>query len=190
MPAMSQIERAFCKTALWRGGTGQAVFGSIPVDRLGRDVLEIGSGSGDIAARLRQANPELAITATDFDPAMVRTAARRLQSFGDVTVRGADATDLPFTDDSFDSVLSCLMLHHIVDWEKAIAEIARVLRPGGVFTGYDLTRTPMATAIHRLDRSPFRLVNPDELDGVCARHGLAMRTRTRLAGQVMQFTSD
>ena len=72
MPAMSRIERAFCKTALWRGGTGQAVLGSIPVDRLGHDVLEIGSGSGDIAARLRESNPELAITATDFDPAMVR----------------------------------------------------------------------------------------------------------------------
>ncbi|MBP3086790.1 class I SAM-dependent methyltransferase [Mycolicibacterium fortuitum] len=190
MPAMSQIERAFCKTALWRGGTGKAVLGSIPVGRLGRDVLEIGSGSGDIAARLRQAHPGLAITATDFDPAMVRTAARRLAAFEDVTVCGADATDLPFGDDSFDSVLSCLMLHHVVDWEKAIAEIARVLRPGGVFTGYDLTRTPMATAIHRLDRSPFRLVNPDELDEVCARHGLAMQTRIRLAGQVMQFTSD
>ncbi|MGV0815493.1 class I SAM-dependent methyltransferase [Mycolicibacterium boenickei] len=190
MPAMSQIERAFCKSALWRGGTGQAAFGSIPVDRLGRDVLEIGSGSGDIAARLRQAKPDLAITATDFDPAMVRAAARRLQPFGDVTVRGADATDLPFPDDSFDSVLSCLMLHHIVEWEKAIAEIARVLRPGGVFTGYDLTRTPIATAVHQLDRSPFRLVNPDELSAVCARHGLAMQTRTRLAGQVMQFTSD
>lgn len=190
MPAMSQIERAFCKTALWRGGTGQAVLGSLPLDRLGHDVLEIGSGSGDIAARLRQANPDLAITATDFDPVMVRTAARRLGAFGNVTVRGADATDLPFADDSFDSVLSCLMLHHVVEWEKAIAEIARVLRPGGVFTGYDLTRTPVATAIHRLDRSPFRLVNPAELDEVCARHGLAMQTRTRLAGQVMQFTSD
>lgn len=190
MPAMSRIERAFCKTALWRGGTGQAVLGSIPVERLGHDVLEIGSGSGDIAARLRQGNPELAITATDFDPAMVRAAARRLHVFGDVTVRGADATDLPFADDSFDSVLSCLMLHHVVEWEKAIAEIARVLRPGGVFTGYDLTRTPMATAIHRLDRSPFRLVNPEELDEVCGRHGLQMRTRTRLAGQVMQFSSD
>ncbi|MGV0495105.1 class I SAM-dependent methyltransferase, partial [Mycobacterium kansasii] len=69
--------------------------------------------------------------ATDFDPAMVRTAARRLQAYPEVTVRGADATDLPFSADSFDSVLSCLMLHHIVEWERAIAEIARVLRPGG-----------------------------------------------------------
>lgn len=88
MPAMSQIERAFCKTSLWRGGTGKSVLGSIPVGRLGRDVLEIGSGSGDIAARLRQAHPGLAITATDFDPAMVRTAASRLAAFEDVTVCG------------------------------------------------------------------------------------------------------
>lgn len=188
MPAMSRVERAFCKGMLWRG-SGNAVLGSLPTDRLGRDVLEIGSGSGDIAARLRQARPDLAITATDFDPVMVRAATGRLRRYPDVTVQTADATDLPFADDSFDSVLSCLMLHHIVEWEKAIPEIARVLRPGGVFTGYDLVRSPLAITIHRLDRSPFRLVNPGELESVCAEHGLTMRTQTRLAGQVMQFAS-
>ncbi|MDV3125026.1 class I SAM-dependent methyltransferase [Mycobacterium sp. 21AC1] len=188
MPAMSQIERAFCRGVLWRG-SGSAVIGSLPVDRLGHDVLEIGSGSGDIAARLQQAKPGLAITATDLDPEMVDTAVRRLRPYPGVTVRRADATNLPFDDDSFDAVISCLMLHHIVDWEQAVAEIARVLRPGGVFTGYDLVRTPLATAIHRIDRSPFRLVNPDELTEVSGRHGLKVQTRARFAGQVMQFTS-
>ncbi|MHC9293605.1 class I SAM-dependent methyltransferase [Mycobacterium sp. LTG2003] len=188
MPAMSRVERAFCKGVLWRG-SGNAVLGSLPTDQLGREVLEIGSGSGDIAARLREARPDVAITATDFDPVMVREASRRLRRYPDVTVRTADATDLPFADDSFDSVLSCLMLHHIVEWESAIAEIARVLRPGGVFTGYDLVRSPLATAVHRLDRSPFRLVTPDELETVCAQHGLTVQTQTRLAGQVMHFAS-
>ncbi|AWT53737.1 class I SAM-dependent methyltransferase [Mycolicibacterium smegmatis] len=188
MPTMSRVERAFCTTALWRR-SGGAVVSSLPVRRLGRDVLEIGSGSGDVAARLCEARPDLAITATDFDPVMVQAAKRRLQQFGDVTVRVADATNLPFADDSFDSVLSCLMLHHIVEWEQAVAEIARVLRPGGVFAGYDLVRSPLATAIHRLDRSPFRLANPDELHDVCGRHGLTLQVQTRFAGQVMQFTS-
>ncbi len=188
MPAMSQIERAFCRGTLWRT-SGQAVLGSLPVDRLGRDVLEIGSGSGDIALRLHVAHPGLAITATDIDPVMVETAARRLRPYPDVSVLGADATALPFADDSFDAVVSCLMLHHVVDWERAVAEIARVLRPGGVFTGYDLTRTPLATAVHRLDRAPFRLIDPDELVDVCGQYGLAVQIRTRLAGQVMQFSS-
>ncbi|MGV9797182.1 class I SAM-dependent methyltransferase [Mycobacterium sp. NPDC003449] len=186
---MSRIERAFCQGMLWRAGSGPAVLGQLPLDRLGPDVLEIGSGSGDIAARLAQSRPDLTLTATDFDPAMVASATRRLRAYAGVVVQPADATDLPFADDSFDSVLSCLMLHHIVDWEPAIAEVARVLRPGGVFTGYDLVRSPLATAIHRLDRSPFRLVNPDELAEVCAQHGLRMQTRTRLAGQIMQFAS-
>ncbi|WP_235623941.1 class I SAM-dependent methyltransferase [Mycolicibacterium goodii] len=92
MPAMSRIERAFCTTALWRR-SGGAVVSSLPVHRLGRDVLEIGSGSGDVAARLRQARPVLNLTATDFDPVMVQTATKRLQQFPDVTVRVADATD-------------------------------------------------------------------------------------------------
>ncbi|GAB5901429.1 hypothetical protein [Mycolicibacterium mageritense] len=44
-------------------------------------------------------------------------------------------------------------------------------------------------AVHRLDRSPFRLIDPDELVDVCGQYGLAVQTRTRLAGQVMQFSS-
>ena len=188
MPTMSKIERSFCRGVLWRT-SGSAVLASLPVDRLGHDVLEIGAGSGDVAARLNRARPDLAITATDYDPVMVDTAATRLRRHSGVAVQVADATALPFGDDSFDSVVSCLMLHHVVDWESAIAEIARVLRPGGVFTGYDLTRTPLATAVHRLDRSPFRLLDPGELETVGAQHGLALGTRTRLAGQVMQFSS-
>ncbi|WP_396913876.1 hypothetical protein [Mycolicibacterium sp.] len=44
-------------------------------------------------------------------------------------------------------------------------------------------------AFCRLDRSPFRLIEPDELDEVCGQHGLTVQTRTRLAGQVLQFSS-
>jgi ubiquinone/menaquinone biosynthesis C-methylase UbiE len=185
---MSRVERAFCRGSVWRRATATVV-GTLPIDRLGRDVLEIGSGSGAVADRLLRDNTGITLTATDLDPLMVDTTTRRLQSFPDATVVAADVTDLPFAENSFDSVVSCLMLHHVVEWERAIAEVARVLRPGGSFVGYDLVRTPFAIALHHFDRSPFRLVTPDELADTGAKCGLTIDVRTRLFGHVMQFAS-
>ncbi len=88
MPVMSKAERAFCCGGLWRTST-KPIVGALPTDRLGHDVLEIGSGSGAIAAELSRAHPGLAITATDLDPVMVEAASRRLRGFPDITVTTA-----------------------------------------------------------------------------------------------------
>jgi SAM-dependent methyltransferase len=83
------------------------------------------------------------MTVTDYDDAMVAAAERRLVMAGKrVMVRRADATALPFADHSFDMVLSVLMLHHVADRERALAEAARVLRPEGQLVGADLLGTP------------------------------------------------
>lgn len=71
-------------------------------------------------------------------------------------------TALPFTDGSFDFVTSHLMLHHVIEWHDALAEAARVLRPGGTLLGYDLARTRVAAWVHRADRSAHRLIGLDE----------------------------
>jgi ubiquinone/menaquinone biosynthesis C-methylase UbiE len=183
---MSRVERAVCCGALWRTGTG-AVVRSLPADELGGAVLEIGSGGGAIAEALAGRNPGTMLTATDLDPVMVNTARRRLAGFANATVLTADATALPFDDDSFDSVVSCLMLHHVIDWEKALDEVARVLRPGGLFVGYDLTPTTVATVVHRIDRSPFRLVDPAQFRDRCESNAMPAALTTGLAGHVMQF---
>jgi SAM-dependent methyltransferase len=82
-----------------------------------------------------------------------------------------------------------MMLHHIVDWEHAIAEVARVLRHGGVFVGYDLVRTPPASLFHRLDGSPYRLIVPGGFQDQCARNGLTVTLNSRLLGYVLRFTA-
>lgn len=185
---MSRIERAFCCGALWRSSTA-AIIGLVNPDRLGCDVLEIGSGAGMVAAALQRRLPYAVVTASDLDPVMVAASARRLAPQPSARAVLADATALPFADDAFDSVVSCLMLHHIIDWEAAIVEIARVLRPGGVFVGYDLVRTPVATWVHRLDRSPFRLLTPIELEDTCRTAGLAIEVDLHYCRHMMRFVA-
>ncbi|CDO87261.1 class I SAM-dependent methyltransferase [Mycobacterium triplex] len=184
---MSRSERAFCCGALWRSSS-TAIARELRAQRLGRDVLEIGSGSGSVARQVLSSDPGLAWVAMDLDPHMTRAAADRLREFPNASAQTGDATAMPFLDESFDSVVSCLMLHHIIDWENALAEVARVLRPGGTFVGYDLVRTPLAGAFHRLDGSPHRLIAPDEFQAECARHGLTIGVGSRLLGHVMRFS--
>lgn len=119
---------------------------------------------------------------------MTRAAADRLREFPNASAQTGDATAMPFLDESFDSVVSCLMLHHTIDWERALGEVTRVLRPGGTFVGNDLVRTPLAGAFHRLDGSPHRLIAPDEFQAECERHQLAVSVDLRLFGHVMRFT--
>jgi ubiquinone/menaquinone biosynthesis C-methylase UbiE len=188
MPVMSRSERAFCCGAVWRSSSA-AIARELRAQRLGRDVLEIGAGSGSVAQQLLSRNPELAWVAIDIDPLMTRAAATRLAGFPNASAKTADATAMPFADDSFDSVVSCLMLHHIVDWERAVAEVARVLRPGGTFLGYDLVRIPLAGVFHRLTGSPHRLIVPGDFQEECARNGLTISLQSRLLGHVMRFVA-
>lgn len=134
MPSMSTIESLFCRSTPWEAATRRwvlpwALQGVRPTGR----VLEIGGGGGAMAAQLLAASApadQVQLTVTDFDPVMVAAAQDRLQRFGDrAQARVADAAALPFGDDEFDTVVSFIMLHHVVDWEQALREAVRVLRP-------------------------------------------------------------
>jgi ubiquinone/menaquinone biosynthesis C-methylase UbiE len=159
---MSRFQSTFCRSAPWRFAAGRVV---LPWSLHGfeprGDVLEIGAGSGAMAAELLAAHPAITMTVTDFDPDMVDTASRRLGSRA--TVRQADATALPFDDASFDCVLSWVMLHHTVEWETALAEAIRVLRPGGHLVGYDLLSTAPMRLLHRNDHDHIRTMTMSEL---------------------------
>jgi ubiquinone/menaquinone biosynthesis C-methylase UbiE len=134
---MSRLAQAFCRSAPWRAFAGRVVLPwALHGVELHGDVLEIGCGSGAMAAEMAQRFPGIRLTATDYDESMVAVATLRLAERADV--RQADATSLPFADATFDRVVTFVMLHHVMAWEQALAEIARVLRPGGILVGYDL----------------------------------------------------
>ncbi len=92
----------------------------------GARVLEIGSGTGRLAARIVSSFPQAEFTATDRSPRMVEVARA-----AGVPAQVADAMQLPFTHASFDVVVANMMLYHLPDIDHGLAELARVLRPGG-----------------------------------------------------------
>ena len=88
-------------------------------------VLEVGCGPGEAAERLgRELGVE--VVALDLSEHMVRLARGR-----GVDARVGDVQSLPFGNEKFDCVLAAWMLYHVPDIDRALAEIARVLRPGG-----------------------------------------------------------
>lgn len=93
-----------------------------------RSILEVGCGTGAFAERLTADNPAATVIATDTSERFVELTAAR-----GVDARVADATDLPFADGSFDLVAAMWMLYHVPDLDAALAEVRRVLRPGGRF---------------------------------------------------------
>lgn len=190
VPEMSRFERALCQSPPWRAFASRIVLPwALQGVELGGEVLEIGSGSGAMAARLVERFPDIRLTATDYDEAMVAVARDRLAPFGDrVTVERADATALHYHDGSFDAVLSFIMLHHVIEWERALAEVARVLAPGGQVVGYDVVASPPARFVHAVERETHRLASVPELRRVVGELPLeGVRLRRGLAGLVVRF---
>jgi SAM-dependent methyltransferase len=91
-----------------------------------RRVLEVGGGQGELAERM-QAELAANVTFLDQSPRMVALAEAR----GIADAHVGDAQELPFADGSFDTVVAAWMLYHVPDLDRALAEIARVLEPGG-----------------------------------------------------------
>ena len=152
MPVMPLGERVLCHSAAWGALVRPLVPWALSGRSLAGQVLELGGGGGAMAAGMLQRFPAARLTVVDIDPRMVRAIGRRLAGFGDrVRAEVGDATRLPFDGARFDVVVSFLMLHHVGAWEAAVAEAARVLRPGGVFVGYDLHDTATSRVIHRAD---------------------------------------
>jgi len=151
---------------------------------LGDDVLEIGPGFGATTRVLAEHVPALSVL--ELDSGYCERLRRRL---GDrVEVMQGDATEMPFGDGRFSGVLAFTMLHHVPSRERQdmlLAEVSRVLRPGGVFAGSD----SLATGL------PFRLLHvgdtlvpvaPEELGERLLGAGLA-EPRVQRGGRSFRF---
>jgi ubiquinone/menaquinone biosynthesis C-methylase UbiE len=101
----------------------------------GARVLEVGCGPGHLSVQLAGQH-RLEVTGVDLDPAMIARAAANIDRAANRDGRRpsflvGDVAALAFPDRSFDLVVSTLSMHHWADPAAALAEIGRVLRPGG-----------------------------------------------------------
>ena len=100
------------------------------------DALEIGCGIGTVSAYLADSH-DMNVWGTDFDQGQVALAQKLHPEHERLHYRVEDAASLSFNSESFDLVLSQNVFHHIPNWNQAICEIARVLRPTGHLIWFD-----------------------------------------------------
>lgn len=100
-----------------------------------KTILDLCTGTGDLAGILKEKYPEAKVIGVDFSPQMLEIAR---QKHPQIEFLEADCTNLPFENESFDLCVISFGLRNIEDMGKAIAEIHRVLRPYGLFINIDL----------------------------------------------------
>ncbi|MNS09678.1 putative S-adenosylmethionine-dependent methyltransferase [compost metagenome] len=117
----------------------------------GGRVLEVGCGWGIGVETIFRRFGAAKVHAFDLDPDMVAKARSRLAVYPPerLTLYVGDATHIPEPDASFDAVFDFAIIHHVPDWRVAIAEIRRVLKPGGRFFFEEVTR-------HALERWSYK----------------------------------
>lgn len=118
---------------------------------LGNDVLEVGPGPGLVTDALRRRGVPL--TSIEIDPKLARALRARLPA-AEVSVVEGDATDMPWGGGRFSAALSFTMLHHVPSaslQDRLLAEVHRVLRPGGTFVGSDSLSSRTFEVFHWFD---------------------------------------
>jgi len=99
-------------------------------------LLDLGTGTGDLAREALGQFPQARVTAADFTLEMMRVGQRR----SSLDFSSADALCLPFTDSLFDAVVSGFLMRNVIDLQKALQEQYRVLKKGGRIVILDTTR--------------------------------------------------
>jgi len=114
-------------------------------------VLEVGCGRGVGIAMLLDEFHAAHVHGIDLDPLQIERARKRLRDRHDgrIDLRVAKVEELPFADASFDAVFDFGILHHVPAWQVGVAEIRRVLKPGGTFFFEEVTRAALDRWIYR-----------------------------------------
>ncbi|WP_406690650.1 class I SAM-dependent methyltransferase [Saccharopolyspora sp. ID03-671] len=172
----------------------------------GARAVEIGCGPGFGTTLILDKFGAASVDAVDLDPAMINRAERRLRRYGDsVRLAQGSATNLDAAfhafgggaDASYDAVFDFAIIHHIPNWRDALAEAARVLKPGGRFFFDEVTATALMRTSYRVlfDQPSEDRFTTGEFLAELPRHGLDIGERwtTRVGGDYLvgvAFRSD
>jgi ubiquinone/menaquinone biosynthesis C-methylase UbiE len=128
-----------------------------------RRLLEVGGGEGELAERIMQ---KLGAEVVGIDQSEAMVEVQRSKG---IDARVGDVQDLPFEDGEFDAALAAWMLYHVPDLDRGLAELARVLRPGGVLVAVTNSVEHLrelfnlAGRASRIGRFNFRSENGEEV---------------------------
>ena len=115
--------------------------------------LDLGTGTARIPIILAKRVPNVQITAIDLSSNMLNIGQKHVNQAeltNRISLKKADAKNLPYTNQSFDGVFSNSIIHHIPDPSAVILEIKRVLKPQGLLYIQDLLRLESTTAIEKI----------------------------------------
>ena len=99
-------------------------------------LLDLGTGTGDLAREALTQVPQARVTAADFTLEMMLVGKQN----GDLNFSSADALNLPFKDRTFDAIVSGFLMRNVTDVQQALKEQHRTLKPGGRIVVLDTTR--------------------------------------------------
>lgn len=99
-------------------------------------LLDLGTGTGDLAREALTQVPQVRVTAADFTLEMMRVGKKN----GNLNFSTADALNLPFKDKIFDAVVSGFLMRNVTDVQQALKEQHRTLKPGGRIVVLDTTK--------------------------------------------------
>lgn len=176
--------------------TGENAFNSV-IDELQKerelgDLLDIGCGTCSYTIKL--VDNAKSITATDYSDDMVIVAAERTKMYPSVTCKKADARDLPFKDNQFDTVLIANLIHIVDDPQRVLFECYRVLKPGGrvIITSFTLYKMKVLERLRMAKRflktfgippkAKNRSMTPEQLSQLMLDCGFIV-ARSHLVGQ-------
>jgi len=184
---MNRAHGLVCSSCWWARAVERQLlpWGLAGVD-LGDDALEIGPGFGATTRVL--AAREGSLTVIELSESYCRRLRRTLPD--EVEIVQADATAMPFADGSFSGVVCFTMLHHVPSpqmQDRLLAEVSRVLRPGGVFAGTDSLGTGRAFRLLHVGDTLVP-VAPDELPVRLERAGL-VEPRVKRGGNSFRFSA-
>lgn len=146
----------------------------------GTKVLEIGCGQGVGTELILTRFLADRVEAIDIDEDMIRLARKRLSRFGErVALKVGDASALEAEDGRFDAVFDFGIIHHVPDWRSAVAEVARVLRPGGRFYFEEVTKQALDRWLYRtfLEHPTQDRFSADEFMDFLERQNIAVGAR-------------
>ena len=166
---MSKLEKIFVNPSARARNikTIEQLFSQIDLSNV-KKLLEVGCGIGVLSSYLSE-KYKWEVTGIDLDPEQIKKTKNDYRENKYLKFLEADATKLPFGDSKFDLVISSDVLHHVVvNWDKALNGISRVLRPNGFYVLNDLTfprfsffkkwSIPIDDVINYMKRNNFKII--------------------------------